>query len=47
MTAGAGRVSQAIENIASISEENSTASEEVGDSVEQANAQVQEVTASS
>lgn len=46
MTAGVGRVSRAIENIASISEENSAASEEVGASVEEVNAQMQEVTAS-
>jgi ABC-type transporter Mla subunit MlaD len=46
MAAGAGEVTHAIENIASISEENSAAAEEVSATVEEVSAQVEEVTAS-
>ena len=46
MSAGAHEVSQAIENIASVSEENSASVEEVSASTEEMSAQVQEVSAS-
>ena len=46
MSANAHGVSQAIENIASVSEENSAAVEEVSASAEEMTAQVEEVTAS-
>jgi methyl-accepting chemotaxis protein len=46
MAASSGEVSVAIENIASISEENSAAAEEVSAATEEMNAQVEEVTAS-
>jgi methyl-accepting chemotaxis protein len=46
MAAGSTEVTQSIENIASVSEENSAAVEEVSASAEEMTAQVQEVTAS-
>jgi methyl-accepting chemotaxis protein len=46
MSSGALEVTQSIENIASVSEENSAAAEEVSASAEEMSAQVQEVTAS-
>jgi hypothetical protein len=46
MSAGSTEVTQSIENIASISEENSAAVEEVSASAEEMSAQVEEVTAS-
>jgi methyl-accepting chemotaxis protein len=46
MDAGAKEVTQSIENIASVSEENSAAVEEVSASAEEMSAQVEEVTAS-
>jgi methyl-accepting chemotaxis protein len=46
MLKNAGEVSRAIENIASVSEENSAAVEEVSASTEEMTAQVEEVTAS-
>jgi hypothetical protein len=46
MAAGSNEASQAIESIASVSEENSAAVEEVSASAEEMTAQVQEVTAS-
>jgi methyl-accepting chemotaxis protein len=45
MSASSGEVNRAIENITSISEENSAAIEEVSASSEEMSAQVQEVTA--
>jgi methyl-accepting chemotaxis protein len=46
MSASANQVTQAIENFASISQQNSAAVEEVSASTEEMNAQVEEVTAS-
>jgi len=46
MAANSGEVTQSIENIAGISEENSASAEEVAAAVEEANAQVEEITAS-
>jgi hypothetical protein len=46
MAAGSSEVTQAIENIASVSQENSAAVEEVSASAEEVSAQVQEVHAS-
>jgi hypothetical protein len=46
MAAGANEVTQAIENIATVSQENGAAAEEVSASVEEVSAQVEEVTAS-
>ena len=46
MQSDSGRVTQGIENIAAVSEENSAAIEEVSASTEEMSAQVEEVTAS-